>query len=106
MFVDTSYYFVLDTDGTDDGPYRLTEIQRRIHIGLLSRQATLCKCGETAYVPVTDPRYAAVLEPPPVEEKKPRAAAGTTPPPVDPVAALAAELFAPVAQPASTMSAQ
>src|SRR5690348_2972352 len=74
--VDTSYYFVLEPDGVDDGPYRLHEIQRRVDVGLISRSASLCKAGETTYVPLVDPRFSEVLEPP----RKP--AAGTTPPPV------------------------
>jgi hypothetical protein len=74
--VDTSYYFVLEPDGVDDGPYRLLEIQRRVDVGLISRSASLCKAGETTYVPLLDPRFGEVLEPPR------RAASGTQPPPV------------------------
>ncbi|MBV8759174.1 MAG: trypsin-like peptidase domain-containing protein [Deltaproteobacteria bacterium] len=74
--MDTSYYFVLDADGVDDGPYRLPEIHKRIDVGLISRGASLCRVGETAYVPLGDPRFAELLQP------LPRAASGTQPPPV------------------------
>jgi S1-C subfamily serine protease len=76
--VDTSYYFVLEPDGVDDGPYRLPEIQKRIDVGLISRGASLCKVGETAYVPLMDGRFAELLEPPR------RAASGTAPQPITP----------------------
>jgi len=76
--VDTSYYFVLEQDGVDDGPYRLPEIQKRIDVGLISRGASLCRVGETAYVPLMDPRFAELLEPPK------RAASGTAPQPITP----------------------
>jgi len=79
--VDTSYYFVLEPDGKDDGPYRLHEIQRRVDVGLISRQASLCKTGDTSYVPLADPRFSEVLQAPR------RAASGTAPVPVTPAAA-------------------
>lgn len=76
--MDTSYYFVLEPDGVDDGPYRLPEIQKRIDVGLISRGASLCRVGETAYVPLMDSRFAELLEPPK------RAASGTAPQPITP----------------------
>lgn len=83
--MDNRYYFVMEPDGVDDGPYRLHEIQRRVEIGLISRSASLCRVGETTYVPLTDPRYTELLEPP-------RAASGTMPPPVDKVDPLRATI--------------
>lgn len=74
--MDTSYYFVLEPDGVDDGPYRLPEIHKRIDVGLISRGASLCRVGETAYVPLGDPKFVELLQP------LPRAASGTMPPPV------------------------
>jgi hypothetical protein len=52
--VDKNYYFVLETHGSDEGPYVLSEIRRRIELGLLSRSVTLCRVGETDYVPATN----------------------------------------------------
>lgn len=77
---DTHYYFVLEPGGIDDGPYKLHEISRRIEMGLVSRNASLCKTGDTLYVPVVDARFAEVMEP------MRRAATGTQPPPIPEVA--------------------
>ncbi|NVB78293.1 MAG: hypothetical protein HOV81_07860 [Kofleriaceae bacterium] len=62
--MDKNYYFVLEPDGDDEGPYVLSEIRRRIEVGLLSRYVTLCRVGETDYLPVTNERYAKYFEPP------------------------------------------
>ena len=62
--VDKNYYFVLEPNGSDEGPYVLSEIRRRIELGLLSKGVALCRVGETDYVPVTDTRYAKLMEPP------------------------------------------
>ncbi|MEO7091596.1 MAG: serine protease, partial [Polyangiales bacterium] len=56
--VDKSYYFVLEPGGTDDGPFVLSEIRRRLGIGLVSPQARLCRVGETEYLPLHHERYA------------------------------------------------
>jgi S1-C subfamily serine protease len=62
--VDKNYYFVLEPDGDDEGPYVLSEIRRRIELGLLSKNVTVCRVGETDYLPVTSERYANYFEPP------------------------------------------
>ncbi|MDB4961217.1 MAG: serine protease [Myxococcales bacterium] len=62
--MDTNYYFVLEPGGSDDGPYVLSEIRRRIGMGLVSRDAALCKVGEINWLPVSHERYAALLEAP------------------------------------------
>lgn len=62
--MDKNYYFVMEPDGTDDGPYVLSEIRRRLGLGLVSPQASLCRVGETEYLPLHHDRYAAQLAPP------------------------------------------
>ncbi len=74
--MDKNYYFVLEPGGADDGPYVLSEIRRRIDQGLVSREASLCRVGETEWLPLEHDRYAAYLRPPR------RPALGTQPPPV------------------------
>ena len=56
--MDKNYYFVLEPGGTDDGPYVLSEIRRRLGIGLVSPRAVLCRVGETEYLPLHHERYA------------------------------------------------
>jgi hypothetical protein len=72
--VEKNYYFVLEPGGTDDGPYVLTEIRRRLSVGLISQAASLCRVGEMEGLPLTHERFAEVLRTPP------RTASGTTPP--------------------------
>ncbi len=88
--MDTSYYFVLEPNGQDDGPYRLHDIQKRVDVGLISRGASLCKTGDTTYVPLADPRFAEVLQPP----KRPAMGTQQVPVTVAPVAAPVAPLVA------------
>ena len=61
--MDKNYYFVLEPGGSDDGPYVLSEIRRRIGLGLVTRDATLCRVGEMEWLPVHHERYAPFLEP-------------------------------------------
>ncbi len=74
--VDTSYYFVLEPGGSDEGPYVLSEVRRRVSMGLLSREASLCRVGETEWLPMDHERYAALLVP------MRRPASGTAPTPI------------------------
>lgn len=62
--MDTNYYFVQEPNGSDEGPYVLSEIRRRVSIGLLSREATLCRVGETDWLPMDHVRYKALLAAP------------------------------------------
>jgi S1-C subfamily serine protease len=63
--VDRTYYFVQEPGGNDDGPYVLTEIRRRLSLGLLTKNATLCRVGETDYVPILHERFAPFMTAPP-----------------------------------------
>lgn len=76
--MDTHYYFVLEPGGSEDGPYNLTEIGRRLAGGLVSAQASLCRAGETTWQPIDSPRFAEAFAklPPPLP---PRAGSGTLP---------------------------
>ncbi len=80
--MEKNYYFVLEPGGSEDGPYMLTEIGRRLAAGLISSQASLCRAGETTWEPIDDPRFVEVFTrmplPPPLP---PRAGTGTLPPP-------------------------
>lgn len=62
--VHENYYFVLEPNGFDEGPYVLSEIRRRIELGLLTTSVALRRVGETEYLPVTSERYARYFEPP------------------------------------------
>lgn len=78
--MDRNYYFVQEPGGADDGPYVLTEIRRRLHLGLLSKNATLCRVGETEYLPLAHEQFASALSaPPPLPPRAPR---GTQPTPI------------------------
>ena len=71
--MDRTYYFVQEPGRADDGPYVLTEIRRRLNLGLLTRNATLCRVGETEYLPILHERFAAVMtSPPPVPTRSPK----------------------------------
>jgi S1-C subfamily serine protease len=84
--VDRTYYFVQEPGGADDGPYVLTEIRRRLNLGLLTKNATLCRVGETEYMPVIHERFASVMNaPPPVPTRAPK---GTQQTPIVPAATI------------------
>ncbi len=71
--MDRNYYFVQEPGRSDDGPYVLTEIRRRLHLGLLTKNATLCRVGETEYLPVLHERFASIMNaPPPVPTRSPK----------------------------------
>ena len=79
--MEKNYYFVLEPGGSEDGPYMLAEIGRRVAAGLVSQQASLCRAGETTWQPIDDPQFIEVFTrgtPPPA----PRTATGTQPPPI------------------------
>lgn len=78
--MDKNYYFVLEPGGADDGPYVLSEIRRRMTMGLVSPAASLCKVGETEWLPILDERYAPYLQAPPQPPR--RVATGTVPTPI------------------------
>ena len=75
--MDKNYYFVLEPGGSDDGPYVLAEIRRRMSLGLVSRDASLCRVGETEWLPLMHERHAQYLMEPPR-----RTPHGTQPPPI------------------------
>ncbi len=98
--VDTNYYFVQGPNGSDEGPYVLSEIRRRISLGLLSREASLCRVGETDWLPLDHSRYKALLA---VPRRSPHGT-GTTPivhaePPIVVMQTMPAGFVMPAAQP-------
>src|SRR5512139_2126188 len=76
--MEKNYYFVLEPGGSEDGPYMLTEIGKRLAAGLVSSQASLCRAGETTWHPIDTPMFVEVFAklPPPLP---PRAGTGTLP---------------------------
>ena len=76
--MEKNYYFVLEPGGSEDGPYMLGEIGRRLASGLVSSQASLCRAGETTWLPIDTPIFVEVFSrlPPPLP---PRAGTGTLP---------------------------
>jgi len=84
--VDRNYYFVQEPGSSDDGPYVLTEIRRRLGLGLLTKNATLCRVGETEYLPIIHERFASIMSvPPPVPTRSPK---GTQQTPIVPAATI------------------
>src|SRR5688572_12934137 len=77
--MEKNYYFVLEPGGSEDGPYQLNEIGRRLAAGLVSSQASLCRAGETHWEAIDQPRFRDVFAriPPPLPH---RAGTGTLPP--------------------------
>jgi len=79
--MDKHYYFVVEPNGLEDGPYILAEIAKKLADGKVSPEASLMRVGETRTTPIRDVASALSALPPPV-----RRPSATTPPPTAPIA--------------------
>ncbi len=81
--MDKNYYFVVEPGGSEDGPYILTEIARRLSEGAVSQGASLMRVGDTKLTPISQVASAfARTAPPPRPPRRP--VTGTQPPPYEP----------------------
>ncbi len=80
--MDKNYYFVVEPGGSEDGPYILTEIARRLAEGSVSQAASLMRVGETKLTPISQVASAFARTTPPPPPMR-RAVSGTQPPVYD-----------------------
>ena len=60
--MDKNYYFVNEPGAGESGPYEPREILRAIAVGQISRDATVCRMGDSAWLPIIeDVAFAAAL---------------------------------------------